>query len=1070
MRESPPAEPQPEADEARILAEACRVTDDDLEAIRRAHAASVGPREVRTINWFIPQFDHPFFAGINTILRFADHYAATLDVESRFVAIGAGSPDRLRSLIGSAFPRLSDADVLVAGAGREVEEVPQADATIATFWPTAYAVARTRYPGRRFYFVQDFEPMFYAGGTVYALAEETYRMGYFGIASSPTLQRMYESYGGQSTGFVYCIDPSVIYPRSGPRDPADSATVFFYGRPSNPRNCYELGMAALRALKRPSGSDVRIVTAGAVPPADREGWIEYLGVLDHREIGELYRRCDIGLVLSASLNPSFVSFELMASGVAQVVNRHPGFDWVFRDGENCLAAQATADGLAAALDELVANEGLRARLAAQAQADIRRRHSDWAGEMDRVYRFLRDPEGDAPEGPEARLTELAGSVAVKEVALAERETVVRELRRRERELESQVKHLDRTLRRVTTGSTYRLLQRLIASLNRLAPWGTRRRSFFMAPMRGVRMILSDGFLAFLRHLLAVWVWVPRLWERAIPPAQRLTPDERYELWLNLHVLPRSRLRQMRREQRALTYLPTISLVMPTFNSRPEWIRDAVRSVRRQIYPHWELCVADDGSTLEGTRRALRRWERRESRLKVVYREQNGGVAVASNDALALATGEFVGLLDHDDELKPHALLEVAKALNEDRSLDFVYSDEDKKDPSGRLVEPFFKPDWSPDLLMSANYVTHLSVYRKDVLAKVGGFRQGYDGSQDYDLTLRVSEVTDRIEHVASPLYTWRQVPGSAAGSIKAKPFAYDAARRALQDALTRRGHRGEVGEGHSWGYYRARYAIEGRPRVVLIIPTRDRIDLLRRCVESIRARTSYANHQILVVDNESALPETKDYLTGFGGRVIRQAGEFNLSALFNAAAEIVDADVFVFLHNDVEVMEDGWIEAMLEHAQRENVAAVGARLLFPDGRPQHEGVVVGANQGLAKPVAGHGYFGLEECVRNTSAVSAACLMTRSEVFRKLGGFDEDLATAYGDVDYCLRALDKGWRVVYTPWAVLAHEQARSLARAGPWRIDADARTFRERWPGYRDPYYNANLSLEDLYDLELDFT
>jgi GT2 family glycosyltransferase/glycosyltransferase involved in cell wall biosynthesis len=1067
MRELLPAEPQPEANEARILAEACRVTDDDLEAIQSAHAASVGPRDVRTINWFIPQFDHPFFAGINTVLRFADHYAGTKEVENRFVAIGAGSPDRLHSLIGSAFPRLSDAEVLVVGGGSEVEDVPPADATIATFWPTAYAVARTRYPGRRFYFVQDFEPMFYPGGTVYALAEETYRMGLYGIAGSPTLGEVYESYGGRAGRFSHCIDPALIYPPSGPRQPADTVTVFFYGRPSNPRNCYELGVAALRALKQRIGDQVRIVTAGAEPPDNAEGWLEHLGVLDTRQVGEAYRGSDVGLVLTASMHPSIVAMELMASGVAVVVNRNPGFEWLFRDRDNCLSAPATVDGLAAALDEAVANEGLRARLAAQAQSDIRRSHSDWTGEMDRVYRFLRDPEGDAGEGSESRLAQLAGTVAVKEVALAEREAVVRELRRRERELESQIKYLNRTLRRVTSGSAYRILQRLIASLNRLAPWGTRRRSFLMAPMRGVRMILSDGFLAFLRHLLEVWVWVPRLWERAIPPPQRLTPDERYELWLKLHVLPPSRLREMRREQRALTYLPTISLVMPTFNSRPEWIRDAVRSVRRQIYPHWELCVADDGSTLEGTRKALRRWERREPRLKVVYREQNGGVAVASNDALALATGEFVGLLDHDDELKPHALLEVAKALNEDRSLDFVYSDEDKRDPSGRLVEPFFKPDWSPDLLMSANYVTHFSVYRKDVLTEVGGFRGGYDGSQDYDLTLRVSEVTDRIEHIASPLYTWRQVPGSAAASIQAKPFAYDAARRALHDALHRRGHRGEVGEGHSWGYYRARYAIEGRPRVVLIIPTRDRIDLLRRCIESIRARTSYANHQILVVDNESALPETKEYLTGFGGRVIRQAGEFNLSALFNAAAETVDADVFVFLHNDVEVMEDGWIEAMLEHAQREDVAAVGARLLFPDGRPQHEGVVVGANQGLAKPVAGHGYFGLEECVRNTSAVSAACLMTRGEVFRKLGGFDEALATAYGDVDYCLRALEKGWRVVYTPWAVLAHEQARSLARAGQWRIDADARTFRERWGEYRDPYYNPNLSLEDLYDLEI---
>ena len=644
-----------------------------------------------------------------------------------------------------------------------------------------------------------------------------------------------------------------------------------------------------------------------------------------------------------------------------------------------------------------------------------------------------------------------------------------ELEARVAEAEARARQAEEQLEGVRSSMGFRMVDRLRRFISSVAPWGTRRRSFLLTPVRAARMVTTEGWGAALAHLPKVWVWVPRMFRRALP--KLTTPDERYELWLYLKVLSPPRLRVKRRQMRRLTLRPTVSIVMPVYNTDPRWLGGAVGSVLDQIYPHWELCIADDGSTSPETLELLRKLEARDARIKVTYLEENRGIAGASNAALELATGEFVGFLDHDDELKPNALFEVVRTLNEHPDLDFLYSDEDKKEPDGRLTEGFFKPGWSPDLLMSVNYVTHFSVYRREVLEKVGGFRLGYDGSQDYDLVLRVTELTDRIGHIPIPLYSWRKVPGSAAAQLAFKDYAYEAGRRALSEALRRRGYSGRIDEAIVNGRYRARYDIEGQPKALIIIPTRDRVDLLRVCVDSIRRRTSYSNYEIMIVDNESSDPETLEYLSSFDGHVFPYPHEFNYARMMNVAiAEAPDADFIVLMNNDTEVISAEWLEALIEQGQRPEVAIVGARLLFLDGKPQHEGIAIGLG-GVASNLdhggQHFGYFDLGETIRNCSAVTGACMLMRPDVFEELGGFEEKLRVAFNDVDLGMRAREKGYVIVYTPHALLYHEESSSRGKLHP---EEDERFFCDRWgPPFStaDPYYNPNFSRRHPFRLDL---
>jgi GT2 family glycosyltransferase len=400
-------------------------------------------------------------------------------------------------------------------------------------------------------------------------------------------------------------------------------------------------------------------------------------------------------------------------------------------------------------------------------------------------------------------------------------------------------------------------------------------------------------------------------------------------------------------------------------------------------------------------------------------------------------------------------------LDAEPDLDVVYTDEDKLDPSGQLVQPRFKPEWSPNFLMSTNYVCHLLVARTILLEKVGGLRSEYDGSQDYDLVLRLTELTSRIAHIPEPLYSWRIVAGSAAAVADAKPYALAAATRALQDALQRRQLSGTVTDGLRTGLYRIQYRVAGAPRVAIVIPTRDRLDLLKHCVQSVVSSSTYPNYELVVIDNQSREPETLEYLATLPGRVISYPHLFNYARMMNLAAREVDCDAILFLNNDTEIINDDWIEALLEHAMRPDVGAVGGRLYFADGRVQHEGILVGV-QGVAINLDHRGFWGLGDTVRDCSAVTGACTMVRSDVFWEVGGNDERLRVAYNDVDLCLRIRQAGYEVVYTPYAQLFHYE--SATRSGYEHVE-DSVWFRERWHQNErcDPYYSPNYEPDKLF-------
>lgn len=512
------------------------------------------------------------------------------------------------------------------------------------------------------------------------------------------------------------------------------------------------------------------------------------------------------------------------------------------------------------------------------------------------------------------------------------------------------------------------------------------------------------------------------------------------------------------------YLPLVSIIMPVYNPQRDHLLKAIDSVRRQYYPRWELCICDDASTAPHVREVLAVSAAADERIKVVFAEANNGISAASNRALTLATGEFVGLLDHDDELTPDALYEVAATLQESDA-DLIYSDEDKLDERGRRCEPFFKPAWTPDLLLSTMYICHFGVYRRRIVDEIGGFRGAFDGSQDYDLALRFTERTRRIVHIPKILYHWRKVATSAAGNADAKPYAYDAGRRALADALHRRAIQGTVEPGVAPGFYRVRR--QTRPeKVSIIIPTRDRLNLLRACVESIESKTDYKSYEILIVDNGSHDEATLDYLKQSRHRVLRCDGPFNFSRLNNLAAREADGDYLLFLNNDTQALNTEWLSAMVEHAQRPEVGAVGAKLLYPNGSIQHAGVILGPDRIACHPFrrSRGGYFNFPDIQRNYSAVTAACLMVRRALFKEVGGLNEEaLPVTYNDVDFCLRLRQRGYLIVYTPYARLVHRESASRRLA----VDANETAFMmATWHRelIDDPYYNPSLnaSREDL--------
>ncbi|MCE9672708.1 glycosyltransferase [Myxococcus stipitatus] len=515
--------------------------------------------------------------------------------------------------------------------------------------------------------------------------------------------------------------------------------------------------------------------------------------------------------------------------------------------------------------------------------------------------------------------------------------------------------------------------------------------------------------------------------------------------------------------------PLVSLVTPVFNTPEAFFRECAASVAAQSYPEWEWVLVDDASSAPHVAPMLREAAARDARIRVVTLERNGGIATATNAGLAAARGEWVGFLDHDDTLAPHALAEVVLAVTAEPSLDVVYSDEDRLDGEGRRTAPFFKPDWSPDLLRSVNYVCHFLVARRALLTKVGGAREGFDGSQDYDLMLRLSEATRGIGHIPKLLYHWRANPASFSSQAAGLAKATDAGVRALREHLGRLGESAEVSS-PAPTQYRVRYPVRGTPKVSIIVPFKDRPDLLELLVPGLLSRTTYPDFEVLLVSNNSTKPETFALLERLTDpRLVKLTWDFpfNYPAINNWAAKQATGELLLFLNNDMEVVDPGWLEELVSQVQRPEVGAVGCKLLFPEGTVQHAGAVVGITG-----MAGHPFwrmpdgpistpFGHTGWTRNWLSVTSACVIFRRDVFESLKGFDERFQVCGSDVDIGLRLNQRGLRVVYTPHARLIHHESASRR--------ADAVPESDYWWSYvayrpylgprGDPFFNPNLSL-----------
>jgi GT2 family glycosyltransferase len=522
------------------------------------------------------------------------------------------------------------------------------------------------------------------------------------------------------------------------------------------------------------------------------------------------------------------------------------------------------------------------------------------------------------------------------------------------------------------------------------------------------------------------------------------------------------------------FQPLISIIIPVFNVGSKWLNNCIHSIQNQIYQNWQLCLYDDASNSEETLNCLKSWQGKDDRIYIKFGKDNLGISLASNEAIKMANGEFIGLLDHDDELSLDALYEVVKSLNEKHELDFIYSDEDKIEEDGSFSDPHFKSDFNLDTLLSHNYICHFSVIRKSIGDKIGWFRHGYEGSQDYDLFLRVASITNKIHHIPKVLYHWRKIEGSTAIAIDNKNYAVKAGRKALKNYLLSNNINATVEAGLFINSFRIKREITKQASISIIIPFRDQFELLKTCVDSIINKTRYKDYQVLLIDNQS----NDSNVINFCKKLTQQNNkfqlhhfdeEFNYSRLNNWAVSRTTTDYILFLNNDIEVVNEDWLESMVEHIQRDEVGAVGAKLLYEDNSIQHAGVIVNkigalhVNKGLKD--GENGYFERANYIQNVSACTAACLLVKKRVFLEVGGFDEEnFKIAYNDVDLCLKMRQAGYLITYTPYAKLYHYESKSRGLdTEPEKLERftrEIKNYQEKWGEiYKDgdPYFNPNL-------------
>jgi GT2 family glycosyltransferase len=600
-------------------------------------------------------------------------------------------------------------------------------------------------------------------------------------------------------------------------------------------------------------------------------------------------------------------------------------------------------------------------------------------------------------------------------------------------------------------------------------------------LAGVRRVVRRDGLAGLMNALRRLHEASQAPQAPRPPAT--APAPAYRDWIAQYdTLSDDDRAKIRAHIDAMVVKPLISVILPVYNPHPDFLDEAIRCVRRQLYPVWELCIADDASRSAKVRRVIEQHRNSDPRIKVVYRKTNGHICRATNSALEQARGEFVALLDHDDVLAEHALYWIAAELEKHPDADIIYSDSDLINDAGLRFAPYFKSDFNLELMLGHNMVSHLGVYRRLLVERVGGLRVGFEGSQDYDLLLRTfaASARERVRHIPAMLYHWRRSDNARSYSDTSLERCVDAARRAIGDFLRDRGIAADVVTApQAPQFHRVVYRLpDPPPKVSIIIPTRNRADLLGRCVGGVLALTDYPSFEIVVVDNDSREPQALALFDELAKRprvrVVSHPGAFNFAAINNHAVAETDGAVLAFLNSDVEVTQPGWLCEMVARALQADVGAVGAKLFYPDGTIQHAGVVTGLG---GDRIAGHPYMGASReltgsfgdlvLAREVSAVTAACMVIRRSVFVEVGGFDQvNLAVAYNDVDLCLRLRERGYHNVVTPFAEMVHhESAERGADVLPpqrERLFGEMEHMRRRWGDalLHDPYFNPNFSLD----------
>jgi glycosyltransferase involved in cell wall biosynthesis len=554
-------------------------------------------------------------------------------------------------------------------------------------------------------------------------------------------------------------------------------------------------------------------------------------------------------------------------------------------------------------------------------------------------------------------------------------------------------------------------------------------------------------------------------------------DTDYAIWRHRNYPNAAKLEAFAHTAQTLAYQPKFSIIMPVYNTNAAFLDEAIKSVLNQVYTNWELCIADDASTSLETRNVLKEYESN-AKIKIHYSNVNEHISLCSNKALTLATGEFVCFLDHDDLLAPHALFENAKLLNLNREAEIIYSDEDKINEHAKYEQPYFKPDWCPDSFLARNYLGHFVCIKSAIVKQIGGFRKGFEGAQDYDLWLRATEQTQKIFHIADVLYHWRMHSASTAVNEEAKPYAFNAGVKALEEALQRRQIKGKVSVISGLpGFYEIDYEVFNEGKVSVIIPTKNKEDLCEMALESIFSLTTYPNFEVILIDNNSDSSSFFAWVEKWKAKeptrfiYVKDEGKFNFSRIMNAGAKMATGEYYLLLNNDTQVLNPEWMTKMVKQAQFKANGVIGSKLIFENNTIQHAGVIIGLGG-----IAGHtfvgfprdasGYFHYLKCVNNYSALTAASCMVRKEVFLEVGGFNEELAVEFNDIDFCLKVKSKGYQNMYEPAAELYHFE--SISRGHPHKNKEsfkqhviDVNYFKNTWQHFidHDPCYNKNLSL-----------